>query len=180
MALDLKKLAECICKVAEEENNELLEITENPSNATIGLFHMPELAFAYECGKHIMLNAKEIFGDNVPKWEREINLGNGGPTDLVFIFGDGQKIAIEFKMRDTIDSYKSDITKLSNIQDNNVIKLFCAVVDVFTKDLGKDGRVQGFEDDPNIKNLCLENFVTHQTWYKTEVSAVVGVWQLIK
>ena len=109
----VKDIADKITEVAKSENDELIKISEE-TNQNLGLFHMPELAFAYECGKYIMENAHNIFEpDDIPVWKRELNLGNGGPSDLIFEFKDGYKIVVEFKMRDTIDAYLNDVSKLS-------------------------------------------------------------------
>ncbi|WP_165367250.1 hypothetical protein [Aliivibrio finisterrensis] len=43
--MDINRIAQIICSVAESENKELSDISQE------GIFHMPELAFAYECGK---------------------------------------------------------------------------------------------------------------------------------
>lgn len=187
MELYLSRIAQKIYNVAMEENNHLLRLSKNPLNPNLGLFHMPELAFAYQCGKEIMLNANEIFGENIPRWGREVKIDTGGPTDLVFTFNDGRKIAIEFKMRDTEDAYISDIDKLSNIKDHNVLRVFCIVVDVFAKDLlivnnklinVKDGRVLTIQNDSRTKKLLLKRFYTNQTWYKSDVNVLVGVWKI--
>jgi len=66
----LKKIAETIGYVAVTEDAELRRI------AGEGIFLMPELAFAYACGKAIMKNKHEIFGDIIPEWKRENKLGN--------------------------------------------------------------------------------------------------------
>ena len=73
-----EKIAETIFCVAEKENALLRNLAND------GIFFMPELAFAYECGKAIMSRSKDIFETQSPKWIREIDIGNGGPTDLLF------------------------------------------------------------------------------------------------
>ncbi len=59
------KIFETILKVAEIENNDLR------GNFGKGIFFMPELAFAYSCGKSIMLNQISILGDTEYNWVRE-------------------------------------------------------------------------------------------------------------
>lgn len=167
-----------IVEVAKNENQELMQIANNDLNSELGIFHMPELAFAYECGKQIMKKPNNIFEENIPQWCREFDLGNGGPSDLVFNFANGYKIVIEFKMRDTADAYLSDLTKLSKLQDEKTVKLFCAVIDTMKKDLPFDGRVTKINDDKRTKNLYLDSFKTNQTWYKSEVHALVGIWKV--
>lgn len=173
----IEKIAQKIVEVAKKENSRLLNISSF-NNPEVGIYHMPELAFAYLCGQEIMLSATEIFVEEIPKWEREVNLGNGGPTDLVFSFEDGRKIAIEFKMRDTGDAYIGDVDKLSNIQDSNTVRLFCAVIDAFAKNTLSDGRVVKIEKDRRTNIIGIESFKTNQSWYKGEICAVVGIWQV--
>jgi len=167
-----------IVEVAQNENQELMKIANNDLNSELGIFHMPELAFAYQCGKQIMKNSNNIFEENIPQWCREFDLGNGGPSDLVFNFANGYKIVIEFKMRDTADAYLSDLTKLSKLQDEKIIKLFCAVIDVFPKNLENDGRVKKINTDSRTKELIVKLFNTNQTWYKSEIQALVGIWKV--
>jgi len=172
----LIKIAETIGKVAEQEDTELKEFNE-------GIFHMPELAFAYKCGKQIMKNSDMIFGDIKPKWKREVDLGNGGPTDLVFEFDNDRKIAIEFKMRDTRHSYKRDLEKLAKLNDKNTVRIFCALIDVSNKDLPDDGRQKYVEEFDGMEVRSLNepkvSFEINQDRYPSLlVSCVVGVWSV--
>jgi len=167
-----------IVEVAKKENNELMKIADNNLNSELGIFHMPELAFAYMCGKKIMQDSYNIFGDNIPKWSRELKLDNGGLSDLVFEFNDESKIVIEFKMRDTVDAYIRDVEKLSELQDKKIVKLFCAVIDTMKKDLPFDDRVKKINSNPKTKTLYCDSFKTNQTWYKSEVYALIGVWKI--
>lgn len=170
----LNNIAKTIQDVAFKENEILSEIADD------GIFFMPELAFVYECGKAIMRDRHSIFGNNNPVWKRETDIGNGGPTDLIFELDDGYRIAIEFKMRDTADSYIKDIKKLSRIDDAKIIRIFCALIDVFTKNLPDDGRQKTIEDLPNsqVKLISKDDFPTKQNWYTTETSCVTAVWSI--
>ena len=105
----LFKLAEIFSNVARREDLELNRIAKE------GIFFMPELAFAYACGKEAMIHTKEIFGQIDVRWQREENLGAGGPSDLIFKLSDEKQIIVEFKMRDKINSYNSDIKKFYKI-----------------------------------------------------------------
>ena len=175
----IENIARKIVEVAEKENQQLMAIAKSGANPKIGIFHMPELAFAYECGKQIMQDVNKIFGDNIPEWSREKKLENGGLTDLIFAFDDGQKIAIEFKMRGTGTAYLDDLDKLSKLKDAKTTKIFCAIIDTFKKDLRHDGRVIEINDDSRTeKNLYLVSFATNQTWYESDVSALVGIWKI--
>lgn len=71
----MTRIAEIIFETAISEDKELSVITNQ------GIFHMPELAFAYQCGKAILKEAHTIFDGLSVTWIREANLGNGGPTD---------------------------------------------------------------------------------------------------
>lgn len=175
----VQNITDKIVQVAKTENEKLMSISNNAINSKLGIFHMPELAFAYECGKQIMQNANEIFEGNIPEWCRELVLDkSAGPTDLVFAFEDEQKIAIEFKMRDTEYAYTGDLDKLSNIKDNNVTRIFCAIVDTMEKDLPYDGRVLKIENDERTEKLYINSFKTNQTWYASSVYASIGVWKI--
>ena len=106
-----------------------------------GIFFMPELAFVFECGIEIMKKKYDIFRhmNTFPEMKREENLGNGGPSDLIFDFGNS-KIIIEFKMIYKEDDYHRDIKKLKKL-DNSYTKLFCALTDVTLKDIDICGRI---------------------------------------
>ncbi len=168
------KIADVIIKVAKKENIILSDL------ANEGIFHMPELAFVYECGKAIMTESQEVFGSHTPKWIREIDLGNGGPTDLVFEFENGNKIAIEFKVRDTSNAYTHDIVKLSKLKDKNILKIFCALIDVFDSKLPDDGRQLTIEklSEHKVTEIKKEIFSTKQYCYTSPVSCVVALWSI--
>lgn len=170
----VKNLARLITNVAIKENQTLSLIPK------LGIFHMPELAFAYECGKAAMLDSENVFGNDIPTWVREKDLGNGGPTDLLFEFDNGKRIAIEFKIRDTVSSYKKDIEKLSKLPDVDTIKIFCALIDVFDKKLPDDGRQAELEKaSGNEVHVVSKTIIsTSQDWYKSPTSCVVCIWSI--
>lgn len=168
-----KAIADSILKTAYSENLLLSRIADE------GIFHMPELAFAYECGKQIMINSEEIFGNNSATWIREKDLGNGGPTDLLFELSSGQNVAIEFKLRDTANSYKKDVEKLAKL-DGNTMKLFCALIDVFDSKLPDDGRQHSIESlyEHEVRPILKKSFSTKQNWYSSPVYCVVCIWSV--
>ncbi|EOX4102436.1 hypothetical protein ACMXLF_004682 [Vibrio alginolyticus] len=174
--MDINRIAQIICSVAENENRELLDLAQE------GIFHMPELAFAYECGKAIIKESNNVFGEAQVEWCRECDLKNGGPTDLVFNLDSGYTVAIEFKLRDTTNSYQSDIEKLGRIKNEKCIRLFCALVDVFNHQLPDDGRQAYIESLPNyqVKSLYKSTFGTRQSRYVKPVSCVACVWEVGK
>ena len=172
--MDIDELAKTICKVAENEDNILSEL------AGEGIFHMPELAFAYDCGKAIIEKSSKIFGTNKVKWNREIDLGNGGPTDLVLTINNSYRVAIEFKMRDTSTAYENDIKKLAKLNDKETIKIFCALVDVLEKDRNDDGRQAHIENLQGhiVSPIHKVSFKTNQNWYKSPVFCYACVWSV--
>lgn len=181
--MNLKRLAEKIAEVAKSEND-VLKLMD------LGVFHMPELAFVYECGKQIMLASDEVFGNEKPRWIREFDLGNGGPSDLVFKFENGHMLVIEFKIRATGSSYTRDMDKLSSL-DGDITRVFCALVDSFTKDFMSDkidGRIKavdnyrldGFEITSLLSGYDGFGFSTKQEWYDSDVTCVPCVWQIVQ
>lgn len=171
--MSVYRIAEIISNLAKSENDTLYKI------AGKGIYHMPERAFVYECGKAIMANSSEIFGGNAVWWLPEIDLGNGGPSDLFFELESGYKIVIEFKLRNTMYEYEKDIIKLSKIEDRNTVRLFCALVDVFDSKLPDDGR-QGYIEnlsEYNVQVLSKTVFPT-TTHSKSPISCVVCIWSV--
>jgi hypothetical protein len=81
-------------------------------------------------------------------------------------------------MRDTVRAYISDLNKLSKLQDKKTVKLFCAVIDIMKKDLPFDARVKKINNDQRTETFYLDSFKTNQTWYKSEVHALVGIWKI--
>jgi len=167
-------ITKSIIEIAKTENNILSSVADE------GIFHMPELAFAYECGKKIMAESQTVFGRNAVKWKREIDLHNGGPSDLLFELGDGCLIVIEFKLRDTKQAYINDVKKLSELDDDKTLRLFCALIDVFDKDLQTDERIHAVENIPEINVVLVgkDNFKTKQNRYPSSpiLNCVVAVW----
>lgn len=172
--MHMTRIAEIIFETAISEDKELSLI------ANQGIFHMPELAFAYQCGKAILKEAHAIFDGLSVTWIREGNLGNGGPTDLVFKLENGDTLAIEFKLRGTATAYKKDIIKLCKIKQPNTSKIFCALIDVFDSKLPDDGRQSYIESMAGYKvtSLLIKSFKTKQNWYQSKTSCVVGAWSV--
>jgi len=167
-------IAKLIIEVAESEDTILSDIADE------GIFHMPELAFVYECGKKIMGHSKAVFGSNTVKWKRETDLGNGGPTDLLFELNDGYRVVLEFKLRDTRHAYIRDVEKLSKLDDKKTLRLFCALIDIFDKDLQTDERLNTVENINEIDVLLVarKDFSTKQYRYPSSpvLICVAAVW----
>lgn len=149
---------------------------------------MPELAFAYDCGKAIMLKRRDIFGDVDVSWERELNLKNGGPTDLVFkLHKENRLIAIEFKLRDTKDAYLRDVNKLLALRSENVdgmeiTRVFCALVDAFSDKCQSDARITSLDVHPCLRRIgdSIFSFSTKQKRFTgNAISCVVCLWEVI-
>lgn len=172
----MQRIGQAIASVAMREDADLNSISGE------GIFHMPELAFAYACGKAIMARSSEIFGEAIPKWRREANLGNGGPTDLVFEYADGTRIAIEFKLRSSGLAYQQDIAKLLRLDPTTHCTAFCALVDTFTTQLPDDGRIGSVESYDKARVVSLlepkPSFPSRQSWYTNDVCCVVGFWSV--
>lgn len=183
-----EKIAYMIGEMAKTENMELMYITEEKQ----GIFHMPELAFAYACGKTIMKHRLVVFDTSEVTWHRERSF-NSGPVDLVFECKD-QIFAIEFKMRNTADAYKADIAKLAALEikpdHKQLSRIFCALVDVFEKcENNDDGRLNAIDEydiqtdeyDIQTERLCESVVIpTVQDWYIQPTSCVVGVWSVVR
>ncbi len=167
-----KLLYQTILKSLKLEDAELTDLSGQ------GIFYAPELYVAVVIGKAIKKLDKEIFGAPV-KWIRETDFGNGGPTDFAFELGNSNIIAFELKLRQTVQSYKSDIEKLNKL-DSSYAKYFIALVDSWEKDKGKDGRIDRLEEEhPEIKRVAtFDGFPTAQERYAGEIRCNVCVWRV--
>lgn len=175
MLSQLKQIASLFAEVASCEDDVLFNIAHQ------GIFFMPELAYAYACGKAVMTERKKIFGIRNVNWLRETDIGGGGPSDLVFDLSTN-RVIVEFKMRDKIQSYLADIEKLKRLVSNQNALMFCVLLDPFTKNLPDDGRVKEIVAKAGCKMTQLLEpfhcFPTKQNWYKEEVSCLVAVWAI--
>jgi hypothetical protein len=178
----LTKILQVIENVARDEEAKL-----SSAGSAEGIFNMPELAFVYDCGKAIMLNRRDIFGEVDVKWEREVDLKNGGPTDLVFrLQKENRLIAIEFKLRDTKDAYLRDVSKLlalsaDNVNGMEITRVFCALVDTFSHKCSSDTRITSLDNDPRVRRINQDrlSFKTSQSRYSSDVSCVVCLWEVV-
>ncbi len=179
----LTKILQVIERVARDEQAELAF-----TGAGEGIFGMPELAFAYDCGKAIMLKRGDIFGDLDVIWERELNLKNGGPTDLVFkLHKENRLIAIEFKLRDKKDAYLRDVNKLlalrtEDVKGMEITRVFCALVDAFSDECLTDARITSLDVHPRLRRIGGNrfSFSTKQKRFTGKpISCVVCLWEVI-
>ena len=142
-----------------------------------GIFYAPELYIAIIIGKEIKKNDKEIFGEE-SKWIRETDLGNGGPSDFVFMTKNNTYV-FELKLRDTIHAYSSDVVKLKKL-GTGFTKLFLALVDSWQTDQENDERIVALENKHQDLNRA-SNFVsfpTNQDRYKGQICCTVGLWEI--
>ncbi len=171
-----EKLYKCIYDILENESSEIEKLTGE------GIFYAPELYIAFLLGKKIKINEFEIFNEET-NWVREINLGNGGPTDLC-IFTQNKFYAFEFKIRATIDSYSRDIEKLiklKNYHDKVIEKYFIALVDSFDSEDIKDERILDLEKRyPELKRVAtFKNFKAIQKVFSSNPTyCKVAVWKI--
>jgi len=149
-----------------------LKLTNNT-----GIYFAPELYISFCIGKDILKKQQDIF--NVPnvEWLREINLGNGGPTDVIFKVGDKYSI-IELKIRDNVHSYKADVEKLKRLK-LNAEKFFCVLVDSFTNT--NDNRLRELENcfGNTISNVGYFAFPTWNNLYKKQFFCILNLYLIV-
>ena len=173
----LVRMSQVLADVATAENSALQELCNE------GIFFMPEIAYAYACGKELMARRSTLAPDLPMSWKREIKLHTDGPCDLVVDLSDGRQVAFEFKVRSTLQGYQSDLEKLMRIKEPKMARVFCALVDSFTRDLpDTDERIRGIERSyPGAVSRLLDpfpSFPTVQSVYKRDISCVVAVWSV--
>lgn len=155
-----------------------------------GIFFAPELVLAFSMGKILYRDRAKIF--NAPAeqitWKREVNIKNGGPSDIVFEVenrsGNLITYVIELKIRNTIDSYQADVDKLMRLtpeENKSYIKLFCALVDTFDKE--DDLRIQKLEQNNATHLSRVDDFMIFKTiennrYTSKDVYCVVGLWHV--
>lgn len=185
----LRLLYDVALDVAQREDAELHALTGT------GVFFMPELAFAYAVGKEMAHRAKVIFPGETIDWQRETEVGGGGPTDLVFRVGEQRPLAVEFKTSATWPAYVADVAKLRRIHERKpgcYDLAFCAVVDANEAHGVGDPRVDRLagsaEKGATVEGALgvrlervgpLVTFPTQSPHYRSRLVAVVGVWHVI-
>jgi hypothetical protein len=141
-----------------------------------GIYFSPELYVAFCIGKEIARKKQTIFGAENVEWLREINLGNGGPSDIAFKTADTYTV-IELKLRDNVHSYKADIEKLKKLPETTT-KLFCVLLDSFSAE--NDERLKALETDykEEINRIGHFSFPTWNNWYKKQIFCNVNLYQV--
>ena len=171
MKTNQEKLFNCILDTVLRIENNLKSINSK------GIFFAPEMHLAFEVGKELFKKRIHIFGDNDIEWIREMNLGNGGPSDLI-LQSENDTYVFEFKISDTWNSYERDIAKLKALKtsgNNSFHKFFIALVDHFPGK--KDGRLD-FLENSDFTCLGSNSFSTKFSSYKSDVNCFLGVYQV--
>ena len=139
-----------------------------------GVYFAPELYITFCIGKDILQNQQSVFNTTNVEWLREINLGNGGPTDIIFKIGDKYTI-IELKIGDNIHSYKRDVEKLKRLSIN-AEKFFCVLLDSFTDT--NDNRLIELESQYGniISKIAHYQFPTWNKFYKKQIFCNINLY----
>lgn len=138
----------------------------------------PEIAYAYLCGK--ALAQSDIFTGQKIDWRREERLvGNSGPTDLIFRINGVSRIAVEFKMVSTRPKYASDIEKLKALSPDCEIKLFCAIIDAWSKDGSTDRRICTVDARDDCEKIVLEAIGNEiDVSGQSAIQPYIGIWKI--
>jgi len=166
------KLYETILNVTHSIDEELKEL-----NTDLGVFFAPELYTVFEAGKAIFKNRKEIFGTEKISWERETELGNGGPSDLLFRT-DSEVVVFEFKIASTSTSYLADIAKLQKLKnpDKRNYLYFIALIDSFRNET--EPRIEAVYKESGYKPLYDVSFETNYSGYKKDMDCRVVLYTI--
>lgn len=164
------ELFETVKSTINEIENNLHE-----SNKT-GVFFSPELYVAFCIGKDIAKRRELIFGTTNIEWQREIDLGNGGPSDIIFKNNENYTV-IELKLRGTYDSYKADIEKLKRLKIPSK-KYFCVLLDSFTKN--NDVRLLKLEQEykDRLTKIGHYSFPTWNNWYQRQIYCNLNLYRI--
>jgi len=170
----LRQLAEIFVNVAREEDALLSTLCNK------GIFYMPEIAYAYACGKAVIQRCRALDYQEII-WRRELQVSEAGPTDLVLEFP-GRRVLVEFKMVGTMAKYLADFRKLANSAGPNDEAIFCVLLDEFTHKL-PDQRIQIIEAESShrLESLLDEtpHFSTHPSRNnKSAMSCSIAAWSV--
>jgi hypothetical protein len=160
-----------IKKTIDDINKDLCETNDT------GIYFAPELYVAFRLGQEIMRSRFKVFGTENVEWLREINLGNGGPSDIVFNTHDGMYIVIELKLRNNYDAYKADIEKLKKLPDN-YCKYFCVLLDSFSD--STDDRLIKLKKHygDSLRGLGHHSFKTWNNWYSKQIFCHLKLYRI--
>ena len=124
-----------------------------------GIYYAPELFISFTLGMNMKERSGDIFGSKDVEWLREINVGGGGPSDIVFKAKDGSFLIMEVKLRNKFYAYEADIKKLLRIQKERERShlYFLVLPDNFGKD---DERFTILENKYPLRLIGAESFWT--------------------
>ncbi|MDI1324854.1 MAG: hypothetical protein PSV36_19075 [Algoriphagus sp.] len=172
LIIDQGKLLATIISVVQSIELELKEL-----NGT-GIFFVPELYLAFQIGKTFFTNQKSIFGTEELKWVREKNLGNGGPSDLIFETPN-ETVVFEFKISSTWNSYAADIRKLQRLETRDSMefhKYFVALIDTFR---GKeDPRLSNLKQELGVEPIASVTIPVNYSRYKSEMDCLLALFKI--
>ena len=170
-----ESLLQTIATTAYEEDVNLRKFGKS-------IFSVPERAFVYLVAKKIAFAAPSIFNIHKLKWDLEIDLGNGGPSDFVIEIPDEKDLVFEFKMGGHQDSYFSDIKKLQSLDPQTYKRYFCAVIDAYPNELPDVRRVLAIDNNsvsPTKRSMeHFPYFPTIRSDLVKELVCVVAMWEL--
>ena len=151
--------------------------TELKTTNNTGVFFAPELYIAFCIGRDIYKDRLNIFGTHDIEWLREINLGNGGPSDISFKTADNH-IVFELKLRDTGYAYQADIEKLKKLPVTDE-KFVCVLIDTIADKY--DGRVDYLKSkyENEIINVGNHSFPTWNNRYSSKIDCHLNLYKLL-
>ncbi|MGD8781486.1 MAG: hypothetical protein PVH88_21285 [Ignavibacteria bacterium] len=184
MNKELIELKDTIVSAIRGEDLQLFDLHKK------GIFFIPELAVTYLVGRAIVKNSYQIFGEEVKNWIAEHRIQDDvGPNDLILTLESNVKVVFEFKTRPKdIYRYLKDIEKLSKINDDNVIKIFCGLMEYVSGTEYNDDFIKMFEDKAKVPlhrivedNKFFDYFTTKDHAiqnYDKQMCCVVGLWKV--
>ncbi|MDX2190326.1 MAG: hypothetical protein SFY32_10710 [Bacteroidota bacterium] len=155
----------------------VLEIDNTLKNANnTGIFFAPELYVAFHLGLDITNNKSYIFNDYTTlEWCRETNLGNGGPSDILYKIDSKYNTVIELKIRQDYYSYEADIEKLLKLP-SNMNRYFCVLVDSFSNQ--NDARITKLFEKYEMEKIGSFDFETWNERYVKQVYCIINLFKV--
>ena len=171
------RLFETIFETIAREDRELNEAFGE------GIFFAPELYISFVVGKALMKHQVPIFGAKC-QWKRELNLGNGGPSDIIIetVFKESvlELHVLELKVRNTLGSYVDDINKLKKLTNLDIPThaYFLSLTDTWYKNGESDVRIQKIKEIDQVELLGMDSFPSNNDRYKRDVHCTVALYKI--
>lgn len=146
-----------------------------------GVLFVPEIYLAFEIGKSMYKNRLTIFGVDDIKWKREENLGNGGPSDIIFEY-QKETFVFELKIMSNQGSYERDIwklQKLKNSDERSYQTYFIGLIDMWENSIN-DARYNYLEQTTSIQKVDGFHFNVN---YPSKIKSLVcflGVYEVLR